>query len=163
MILSGIVYVQLLPSSNDPIIIGLLVAGFACLIFFSLRETFAPLKESLTPTRMFTKNKGRALAAPFLVEFVVTMFYYGTNILWGEMVSLYFTNSITAPPTIYWLATVQGFGILLGGLILSFGGSYFQHWKLQMGISITVMTFFGGMLAYITPSRENLRIAFAFL
>jgi hypothetical protein len=47
MILSGIVYVQLLPSSNDPIIIGLLIAGFAYLIFFSLWETFAPLKEPL--------------------------------------------------------------------------------------------------------------------
>lgn len=31
MILSGIVYVQLLPSDN-PIVIGLLVAGFACLV-----------------------------------------------------------------------------------------------------------------------------------
>lgn len=31
MILSGIVYVQLLPS-NSPIVIGLLVAGFACLV-----------------------------------------------------------------------------------------------------------------------------------
>lgn len=112
---------------------------------------------------MFTKNKGRALAAPFLVGFVVTMFYFGTNILWGEMVSLYFTNATTPPHIVYWLATVQGFGILVGGLVLSFCGSHFQHWQLQMGISITFMTIFGGLLAYITPEREGLGIAFAFL
>jgi hypothetical protein len=35
MILSGIVYAQLL-SSDDPIVIGLLVAGFSTLIVFSL-------------------------------------------------------------------------------------------------------------------------------
>ena len=162
MILSGIVYVQLLPS-NDPRVIGLLVAGFAGLIFFGLWETFALLKEPLTPTRLFTKNKGRAMTAPFIVGFVVTMFYYGTNIIWGEMVSVYFTSAATPPHIVYLLATVQGFGILVGGMILSFGGGYFQHWKWQMGICITFMTFFGGLLAYVTPEREGLGIAFAFL
>ena len=32
-----------------------------------------------------------------------------------------------------------------------------------MGIPITGMTFFGGLLAYITPEREALGIAFSFL
>ena len=32
-----------------------------------------------------------------------------------------------------------------------------------MGIPITFMTFFGGLLAYITPQRESIGIAFAFL
>lgn len=162
MVLSGIVYVQLLPADSLTVV-ALLVIGFASLIFFSLWETFAPLKEPLTPTRLFTKNKGRTLTAPFIVGFVVTMFYFGTNIIWGRMVSIYFTNENTPPHTVYWLATVQGFGILVGGMILSFGGSYFQYWKWQMGISITFMTFFGGMLAYITPERESMGIAFAFL
>lgn len=162
MALSGIVYVQLLPS-NNPTVIGLLVAGFACLIFFSLWETFAPLKEPLTPTRMFTRNKGRTLTAPFIVGFVVTMFYFGTNILWGTMVSVYFTTPTTPAHTIYWLATVQGFGILAGGLILAFGGNYFQHWQWQMGISITFMTLFGGLLAYANPDRQGAAVAFAFL
>ena len=68
----GIVYVQLL-RSNDPKVIGLLVGGFSMLIFFGLWETFAPLKEPLTPTRLFTNNKGRTLTAPFIVGGVVTM------------------------------------------------------------------------------------------
>lgn len=162
MVLSGIVYVQLVPA-NSPIVIGLLVAGFVCLIFFGLWETFAPLKEPLAPTRMFTRNKGRALTAPFIVGFVVTMFYYGTNITWPTMVEVYFTDATTPKHIVYLLATVQGFGIFTGAMILSFGGKYFQHWKWQMGIPITFMTFFGGLLAYITPERENLAIAFAFL
>ncbi|KIW79185.1 hypothetical protein Z517_05797 [Fonsecaea pedrosoi CBS 271.37] len=162
MVLSGIVYVQLVPS-DDPKVIGLLVAGFGCLVFFALWETFVPLKEPLTPPRLFTANKGRRMTGPFIVGFVVTMFYYGTNIIWGEMVSLYFTHADTPPHTVYWLATVQGFGILLGGVFLSVAGNYFKHWQWQMGLSIAWMTLFGGLLAYVTPEREGVGIAFAFL
>jgi hypothetical protein len=72
MILSGIVYVQLLPS-NSPTVIGLLVAGFACLVFFGIWETVMDLREPIAPTRLFTANKGRALTAPFVVGFVVTV------------------------------------------------------------------------------------------
>lgn len=72
MILTGIVYVQLVPP-NDPKVIGLLIAGFVCLILFALWETFKPLREPLTPTHLFTKNRGRTLTAPFIVGFVVTM------------------------------------------------------------------------------------------
>lgn len=161
MILSGIVYVQLLPA-QDPTVIGLLVAGFGTLIFFALWETFAPLKEPLAPTRLFTKNKGRALTAPFIVSGVVTMFYYGTNIIWGTMVSDLFSEGRPLQ-TVYWLSTVQGFGILVGGVTLWVGGNYFQYWKWQMGLSVAWMTFWGGLLAYITPERMSLAIAFAFL
>lgn len=72
LILSGIVYVQLIPPSS-PIVIGLLVSGFACLVFFGAWETLAPLKAPLTPTRLFTANRGRTLSFPFTVGFVVTM------------------------------------------------------------------------------------------
>ena len=75
------------------------------------------------------------------------------------MVSLYFTTPTTH---IYWLATVQGFGIIAGGLLLSLLGNRLQHWKLQMGLSIAWMTLFGGLLTYITPDRESIGIAFAF-
>lgn len=72
LILTGIVYTTILPSSS-PQSIGLLVAGFLLLVVFALWETFAPLKQPLTPTRVFTRNKGRALTAPFVAGFVVTM------------------------------------------------------------------------------------------
>ena len=162
MILSGIVYVQLLPS-NSPTVVGLLVAGFVCLIFFGIWETVMDLQEPLAPTRLFTAHKGRALTAPFVVGFVVTMFYYGVNITWPTMIAVYFTSPTTPAHIVYLLATVQGFGIFTGAMILSFGGKYFQHWKWQLGVPITGMTFFGGLLAYITPERYALGIAFNFL
>ena len=162
MILSGIVYVQYLPS-NDPKVVALLVVGFVCLIFFGLWETFAPLREPLAPTRLFTANRGRALTAPFVVGFVVTMFYYATNITWPTMVEVYFTSAATPPHIVYLLATVQGFGIFTGAMLLSFLGTHIQHWRFQMGVPITLMTFFGGMLAYVTPEKESVGIAFAFL
>ena len=162
MILSGIVYAELLPS-NSPKVIGLLVAGFACLVFFGVWETVMDLKEPIAPTRLFTANKGRSLTAPFIVGFVVTMFYYATNITWPTMVEVYFTTDTTPLSKVYLLATVQGFGIFTGAMLLSFLGKYIGHWKFQMGIPVTIMTFFGGMLAYITPEKESLGIAFAFL
>ena len=143
--------------------ISFLVIGFASLVFFGVWETVMPLKEPLAPTRMFTANKGRALTAPFIVGFVVTMFFYGVNITWPTMIATYFTTPETSLQKVYLLATVQGFGIFTGAMILSFGGKYFQHWKWQLGIPITGMTFFGGLLAYVTPQREGLGIAFSFL
>lgn len=162
LVLSGIVYVQLVPS-NSPIVIGLLVSGFASLIFFALWETFAPLKMPLAPTRLFTANKGRALTAPFICGFVVTMFYYGNNITVPTMIAVYWTTPTTPPHITYALATVQGFGIFTGAMILTLGGKYFGHWKLQMGIPITIMTVFGALLAVVEPGREAMGIAFAFL
>jgi hypothetical protein len=162
MILCGIVYVQILPS-NSPKVIALLVVGFASLLFFGAWETLAKLKEPLAPTRLFTANKGRKLTAPFLCAFVVTMFYYANNITWPTMLGVYFTNATTPPHIVYWLATVQGFGIFTGAMLLSIFGRLIQHWRLQMTVSITIMTFFGALFAYITPSREGLGIAFAFL
>lgn len=52
---------------------------------------------------------------------------------------------------------------MAGSLVLSFGGTYFQHWKWQMTLSVAFMTFFGGLLAYANPERQGLAIAFAFL
>nr|OQO28755.1 hypothetical protein B0A51_02524 [Rachicladosporium sp. CCFEE 5018]OQO32478.1 hypothetical protein B0A51_00267 [Rachicladosporium sp. CCFEE 5018] len=162
LILSGIVYVQLLPS-NSPIVIGLLVSGFACLVAFGVWETFAKLKNPLAPTRLFTANKGRALTAPFIVGFVVTMYYYGTNFTWPTMVGVYFTTEATPLHIVYLLSTVQGFGIFTGAMLLSFLGKHIGHWKWQLGVPVTIMTIFGGLLAIITPEKKSEAIAFAFL
>lgn len=179
MILSAIVYVQLIPS-DSPLVIGLLVAGFVLLIFFGLWETFASPKESIAPTRLFTANKGRRLTAPFICGFVVTMvsllytscklrtrltlskFYYGTNITWPAMLGVFFTSATTPPHIVYLLATVQGFGIFTGAMLLSFGNKI-GHWKWQMGVPITIMTLFGALFAIVKPNQESMGIAFAFL
>jgi len=91
------------------------------------------------------------------------MFYYATNTTWPTMVGVYFTNATTPPHIVYLLATVQGFEIFTSAMLLSSLGTHIQHWKFQMGVPITLMTFFGGILAYVTPADESLGIAFAFL
>lgn len=48
------------------------------------------------------------------------------------MISVYFTTATTSTEHTYWLATVQGFGIVAGAMLLSFCGNYFQHWQWQM-------------------------------
>jgi hypothetical protein len=70
--LVGIVYTTTTPAS-DPKVIGTLVAGLVLLVVFALYETFMPLKQPLTPTRVFKRSNGRELTAPFIAGFVVTM------------------------------------------------------------------------------------------
>lgn len=72
LILTGVNYTTILKSS-DPKVIGLLCSGFGALVLFILYETFMPLKQPLTPTRVFTRAKGRELTAPFIAAFVVTV------------------------------------------------------------------------------------------
>lgn len=50
-------------------------------MIFALYETFAKLKQALTPTNIFTRGHGRKLMAPFIAGFVMTMFYYAINII----------------------------------------------------------------------------------
>lgn len=90
----GIVYTTTLPS-DDPKVIGTLVSGFACLVVFGCWETFAPLKQPLTPPHVFTRDKGRELTFPFIVGFVVTMFYYAINVIYPTMISVFFTTATT--------------------------------------------------------------------
>lgn len=94
LILVGIVYTTTLPSDN-PKVISTLVSGFGCLVAFALWETFAPLKQPLTPPHVFTRDKGRELTFPFIVGFVVTMFYYATNVIYPTMISVFFTDATT--------------------------------------------------------------------
>jgi hypothetical protein len=67
-----------LPSSN-PKVVGLLVGGFAALLGFigyeNIAQRMGRLKQPLTPTHIFVKDKGREFTFPFIVGFVVTMFY----------------------------------------------------------------------------------------
>ena len=76
---------------------------------------------------------------------------------------MYFTSAVTPFHIVLLLATVQGFSIFTGAMILSFGGSHFQHWKLQLTIPITFMTIFGGLLAVVKPENQGMGIAFAYL
>lgn len=59
-----------------------MVVGFALLVFFGLWETFSTTQYKLCPPRIFRSHNGREFTAPFILAFIVTMFYYGKFSCW---------------------------------------------------------------------------------
>ncbi|KAG7133981.1 Trichothecene efflux pump TRI12 like protein [Verticillium longisporum] len=162
LILTGIVYTTTLPS-NNPRVIGTLVSGFVLMTLFGLWETFAPLKQPLTPTRIFTRDKGRRLTAPFVAGFVVTMFYYALNVIWPTMIAVFFTDETTDFRYAIVLTLPQNLGLTFGAVLLTLLGSKIGHWRWTLTGSVTVMVVFGALLALGTPDRKGLMIAMIFL
>ncbi|KAF2744998.1 MFS general substrate transporter [Sporormia fimetaria CBS 119925] len=162
LILVGIVYTTTLPS-DSPKVVGTLVSGFVTLVAFGLWERFAPLKQPLTPTHVFTRDKGRELTAPFIVGFVVTMFYYAINVIYPTMISVFFTDATTDFKYGIVLTLPQNLGICFGAFLLTAFGGKIGHWKWTLTASVTMMVVFGALLALGTPQRKGLMIAFVFL
>ncbi|CRK45193.1 hypothetical protein BN1723_006494 [Verticillium longisporum] len=162
LILTGVVYTTTLPSHN-PRLIDTLVSGFVLMTLFGLWETFAPLKQPLTPTRIFTRDKGRRLTAPFVAGFVVTMFYYALNVIWPTMIAVFFTNETTDFRYAIVLTLPQNLGLTFGAVLLTLLGSKIGHWRWTLTGSVTVMVVFGALLALGTPDRKGLMIAMIFL
>lgn len=162
LILTGIVYTTTL-SSSDARVIGTLCSGFAMLVAFALWETFAPLKQPLTPTRIFTRDHGRELTAPFVAGFVVTMFYYCLNVVYPTMIAVFFTDETTDFRRGIILTLPQNLGLTFGAVLLTCFGSMIGHWRWTLTASITIMVVFGALLALATPDRFGMVIAFIFL
>lgn len=158
-ILCGIAYASFLPSS-DPHVVAMLVCGFAAMIAFALWETFAPLKQPLAPTRLFTHNRGQTLSVPFFVAALVTVYYLAINIIWGTMVSIFFARSTSDGAK---LSLVQGFGFMAGAAGSAYLGGILKRWRTMMFASSAVATIFGGLLALSRPDTRGLSIAFTFL
>ncbi|KAF2651423.1 MFS general substrate transporter [Lophiostoma macrostomum CBS 122681] len=162
LILVGIVYTTTLPS-NDPKVIGTLVSGFGVLVAFICWETFAPLTQPLTPTHVFTRDKGRELTAPFIVGFVVTMFYYAINVIYPTMISVFFTDATTDFRYGIILTLPQNLGLCFGAGLLTIFGSKIGHWKWTLTGSVAIMVISGALLALGNPNRKGMMIAFVFL
>lgn len=115
------------------------MVGFATLGGFAAWETFADLKQPLTPTRIFTRNHGRDFTAPFVAGLIVTMYYFGTNILWSVMINaLYVTPDSPTNYSII-LTLPQGLANSLGALCLILFGSKIGHWKWMYLFVVTWM------------------------
>ncbi|CAK7210970.1 hypothetical protein SBRCBS47491_000959 [Sporothrix bragantina] len=160
--LVGINYSIQLPSS-DPKVIGTLVSGLGTLVLFALYETFMPLKQPLTPTRVFTKGKGRDLTAPFVAAFVVTMFYYAINVVWPTMINVFFTDANTSVSYQVVLTLPANLGLCFGAFLLSVLGTRIGHWRWTLTGSVFIMVFFGALMALVTPERKGLAIALVFI
>ncbi|KAM5351110.1 hypothetical protein ACJ41O_003833 [Fusarium nematophilum] len=162
LILTGIVYTTTLKSSDSKVI-GTLVPGFALLVAFALWETFAPLKQPLTPTRIFTRDHGRELTAPFIAGFVVTKFFYCLNVVFPTMISVFFTDEHTDFRYAVVLTLPQNLGLVFGAVLLTCFGSWIGHWRWTLTGSVTVMVVFGALLSLVTPDQFGMAIAFIFL
>lgn len=132
------------------------------MVGFALYERYMPLKQPLTPTHVFTRNKGRALTAPFIAAFVVTMFYYMVNVVYPTMINVFYSAEgdyryqavLTLPSNL---------GLAFGAAMLSAFGTKVGHWRWQLIISVGGMVLFGALLSLGNPGNKGTSIAMVFL
>lgn len=153
LIIVGVVYASYLPSKSSARIVAPLVTGFVLLIGFGVYETFATIKNPLTPSRIFRHNKGRSFTAPFIAGLLGSIFYLGPAILWGTMVSVFFTTPTDPVSLTLKLSMVQGIGVVVGSIGLATLGGVIKHWKWQMIVSYVLLTISGGLYAIAEPGR----------
>lgn len=79
--LMGIVYTTYLPSTSA-LVLGPLISGIVLLIAFGVWENLSNVPYKLCPPEIFSDKRGRSFTAPFIFGAIVTMFYYGINIIW---------------------------------------------------------------------------------
>lgn len=160
--LTGIMYPTTLPSSN-PKVIGTLVSGLGLMAVFALYETFAKLKQPLTPTRVFTRGHGRELTGPFIAGFVVTKFYHAINIIYPMQIAVFFTSATADFRYDILLTLPQNLGLVFGALLLMLFSSKIGDWRWTLIGSVTIMVVFGALLALGNLQRKNMMMAFVFL
>lgn len=160
--LTGINYTTILSASN-PKVLGTLISGLGTLILFALWETFVPLKQPLTPTHLWTKGRGRHFTAPWIAGFVITMFYYGINIVYPTQIAVFFTDSTTPFTYGVKLTLPQNLGLVIGAALLGLLDTRIKHRKWTLTGALTMVTIFGSLLALGNPHRKNMMMAFVFL
>ena len=162
--LTGITLTTTNPSSS-PKVVATIVIGFATLGGFACWETFADLKQPLTPTHIFAKDKGREFTAPFIAGLIVTMYYFGTNVLWSVMIDALFVTP-TSPKNYDVILTLpQGLANSLGAALLTLFGTWTGKkfgWKWTYLFFATWMVFWGGLVSLATPERKGMTISFIF-
>ncbi|KAH6672054.1 fungal trichothecene efflux pump [Halenospora varia] len=149
--------------STDKLVIVPLVVGIACLVAFGLWETFSNTKYKLCPPHIFRSHKGREFTVPFILAFIVTMFYYGINIVYPTMINVFYVTPTTSRSETLLLTLPGNLGLVFGAMLLICFGNLLGHWKLTLIASFVGMTIWGGLIALVTPYNKGLMIAFTFL
>lgn len=62
--------------SNSVRVIAPLAVGLGLVAIFGVWETFSNVKYKLCPPEIFRANYGREFSVPFILAFIVTMYYY---------------------------------------------------------------------------------------
>ena len=100
---------------------------------------------------------------PFILAFIVTMFYYGINIIYPTMINTFYVTPDTPRSEELLLTLPNNLGLVFGAILLSCFGNLIGHWKWTLTASWVGMSVFGGLLAMVTPYNKGTMIAFAFL
>ncbi|KAF2790607.1 MFS general substrate transporter [Melanomma pulvis-pyrius CBS 109.77] len=155
--LVGIINTTYKPSS-DPTVIGPMVVGFVLIAIFGVWETVSNVPYKLCPPHLFRSHNGREFTAPFIVAFIVTMFYYSANIIWPTMVNVFYLTPTTPRSTELLLTLPPNVGLVFGACLLIAFGNLAGHWYWTLIISWTGMTLFGALLGLVTPYNKDLMI-----
>ncbi|KAL5402383.1 hypothetical protein PMIN06_002081 [Paraphaeosphaeria minitans] len=157
--LVGIINTTYKPSS-DPTVIAPMVVGFVMIAVFGWWETVSSVPHKLCPPHLFASHKGREFTAPFIVAFIVTMFYYSVNIIWPTMINVFYLTPETSRTTELLLTLPPNVGLVFGACLLIAFGGVIKHWKKTLIFTWTGMTLFGALMGLCTPFNKGLMIAF---
>ncbi|OQN98125.1 hypothetical protein B0A48_15957 [Cryoendolithus antarcticus] len=162
LVLVGIITTTYMKSTSVKVLAPM-CAGFGLLVLFGLWETFSKVKYPLCPPRIFRSHYGREFTVPFIIALIVTMFYYGINIIYPTMVNVFYITAESSRSDELLLTLPGNLGLVFGAMLLICFGNLFGHWKWTLVISWTMMTLFGGLMAMVTPFNRGTMIAFTFL
>jgi hypothetical protein len=157
--LVGIVNTTYKPSS-DVTVIAPMVVGLVLIAAFGVWETLSSTRFKLCPPHLFRSHKGREFTAPFIVAFIVTMFYYSVNIIWPTMVNVFYLGPNVSRSTELLLTLPPNVGLVFGSLCLMAFGNVLGHWKWTLIATWTGMVLFGALMGLVTPFNQSLMIAF---
>ncbi|KAK5169763.1 uncharacterized protein LTR77_005741 [Saxophila tyrrhenica] len=150
-------------SASSTMVIAPLVVGIVLLILFGFWENFGWVTYPLCPPRIFRSHKGREFTVPFIIAFIVTMFYYGINVIYPTMVNVFYITPTTSRGYELALSLPGNIGLVFGACLLIAFGDLFRNYRTTLSISWAGMVLFGGLMALVTPYNKGLMIAFAFL
>jgi hypothetical protein len=157
--LVGIISTTYKPSS-DVTIIAPMVVGFVLIAAFGVWETLSNTRFKLCPPHLFRSHKGREFTAPFIVAFIVTMFYYSVNIIWPTMVNVFYLGPGVSRSTELLLTLPPNVGLVFGSLCLMAFGNTIGHWKWTLAGTWFGMVLFGALMGLVTPFNQPMMIAF---
>lgn len=157
--LVGIIQTTYKPSS-DVTVIAPMVVGFVLITAFGVWETVSNTRFKLCPPHLFKSHNGREFTAPFIVAFIVTMFYYSVNIIWPTMVNVFYLGPDTSRSTELLLTLPPNVGLVFGSLCLMAFGNLIGHWKWTLAVMWTGMVAFGALMGLVTPFNQGIMIAF---
>ncbi|KAF1936755.1 hypothetical protein EJ02DRAFT_438321 [Clathrospora elynae] len=137
-----------------------MVVGFVLIAAFGVWETLSNTMFKLCPPHLFRSHKGREFTAPFVVAFIVTMFYYSVNVIWPTTVNVFYLRSNVSRSTELPLTLPPNVGLVFGSLCLMAFGNLLGHWKWTLIGAWTGMVLFGALIGLVTPFKQSLMITF---